>query len=137
MKEFEVEKVWITDDAVHISLVDGREYCEYFKNYERLKSATPEQLANFTTDQWGIRWEVLDEDLSFEGFVTEKLTTPLYDFFKAHPELNASAVARRMGISQSLFAQYVSGVKKPSAERVSDVIAAIRSIGLELQSATL
>ena len=50
----------------------------------------------------------------------------------AHPELNASAIARRMGISQSLFAQYISGAKKPSAERLNQIFATIRAIGQEL-----
>ena len=39
-----------------------------------------------------------------------------------HPELNASAVARRMGISQSLMSQYISGIKKPSQERELSLI---------------
>lgn len=42
----------------------------------------------------------------------EKPSNPLYDVFIDHPELNASAIARRLGISQSLFAQYISGTKK-------------------------
>ena len=50
----------------------------------------------------------------------------------AHPELNASAIARRLGLSQSLFAQYISGSKKPSAARYKEIIEAIRAIGREL-----
>lgn len=61
--------------------------------------------------------EELDEDLSFEEFFLEKKSNPLYDLFIAHPELNAAAIARRLGMSQSLFAQYVSGTKKPSKKR--------------------
>ena len=48
----------------------------------------------------------------------KKEETFLYRIFISHPELNASAVARRMGISQSLMSQYISGIKKPSQERV-------------------
>jgi hypothetical protein len=55
--------------------------------------------------EYGIHWRELDEDLSFEGFFREKKSNLLYDLFIAHPELNASAVARRLGLSQSLFAQ--------------------------------
>lgn len=47
----------------------------------------------------------------------KKEETFLYRIFISHPELNASAVARRMGISQSLMSQYISGIKKPSQER--------------------
>ena len=76
----------------------------------------------------------MDEDLSFEGFFREKKLNLLYDLFIAHPELNASAVARRLGLSQSLFAQYVSGTKKPSKQRFDEIIETIREIGRELMT---
>ena len=66
--------------------------------------------------------ESLMKILSFEGFFRERKSNPLYDLFIAHPELNAAAIARRLGISQSLFAQYVSGTKKPSKKRFEDII---------------
>lgn len=50
----------------------------------------------------------------------------------AHPEINASAIARRLQMSQSLFAQYVSGMKKPSAERERMILEEIRTVGREL-----
>ena len=63
-----IEKIWITDSEIWIRTSDGREACEKFADYSRLRYATPEQRANFTSDLFGIRWEELDEDLSFEGF---------------------------------------------------------------------
>ena len=39
---------------------------------------------------------------------------------------------RRMGISQSLMAQYISGKKKASAERVANIYKAVREVGQEL-----
>ena len=128
----EIEKVWLTDDAVWIRTVDGRESCEYFADYPRLKNATIKQRANYTVDAYAINWPDIDENLSFEGFFQAKNQTELYRLFMAHPELNASAIARRMGISQSLFAQYISGTKKPSAERLNQIFATIRAIGQEL-----
>ena len=132
MKEVIVDKVWLTDTAVWIHTVDGKEACEKFADYQRLKFATPKQRADFEVDEFGLRWKELDEDLSFEGFFREKKSNPLYDLFIAHPELNAAAVARRLGMSQSLFAQYVSGAKNPSKKRFEDIIETIRSIGREL-----
>lgn len=58
--------------------------------------------------------------------------TTLYNFFMRHSELNASAIARRLGISQSLFAQYISGKKRPSTERERDIVEQIQQIGSEL-----
>lgn len=36
--------------------------------FPRLKNATTDQLNRFTLSPFGIHWEELDEDLSFEGF---------------------------------------------------------------------
>ena len=62
----------------------------------------------------------------------KKEETFLYRIFISHPELNASAVARRMGISQSLMSQYISGIKKPSQEREAQIVNTIKDIGKEL-----
>lgn len=129
-----IEKIWLTDDAVWIRTADGREACEYFADYPRLKYATPEQRSNYKTDAFGINWPDIDEDLSFDGFFQQKKKTDLYRIFTDHPELNASAVARRLGISQSLFAQYISGIKTPSKERLQEIYSTIQAIGAELQS---
>ena len=127
-----IEKIWLTEDAVWIRTIDGREACEKFEDYPRLRYATSEQRANYTADSWGIRWEEIDEDLSFEGFFNKQPTTELYKLFMAHPELNVSAIARRMGISQSLMAQYISGKKKASEARLKRIIDTVREIGQEL-----
>ena len=127
-----VDKIWITDTEVWIQTADGSKACEKFDDYPRLKYATPEQRASYTTDLYGIRWKELDEDLSFEGFFKQKKSNELYDLFIAHPEINASAVARRLGISQSLLAQYIGGTKKSSAERLELIKSELRHIGHEL-----
>ena len=127
-----VEKVWLTDSAICIRTDDGREAQELFSDYPRLRYATREQLEGFETDGYGINWPDLDEDLSFEGFFDKQPTTQLYRLFMAHPELNVSAIARRMGISQSLMAQYISGKKKPGRSRMEMIYDTIRAVGKEL-----
>lgn len=127
-----IEKIWITDAEIWIRTSDGREVCEKFADYPRLKYATPQQRANYTSDLFGIRWKELDEDLSFECFFKQKTHNELYNLFMAHPEINASAVARRLGISQSLLAQYIGGTKKPSEERLERIKSELRHIGEEL-----
>lgn len=127
-----VKEIWLTDSAVWIRTDDGREAKERFTDYPRLKYATEEQLADFVSDANGIHWPELDEDLSFDSFFEKKSQTVLYKIFIEHPELNASAVARRLGISQSLFAQYISGTKKPSEARLNQILEQIRAIGRDL-----
>ena len=135
MKEnraMKIEKIWLTQTAVWIRTEDGREACELFEDYPRLKNASVEQLCNYDYDEFGIHWEALDEDLSFEGFFDKQEPSPLYKLFMSHPELNVSALARRMGISQSLMAQYVSGKKKASKARMDMIFDAIHEVGREL-----
>ena len=129
-----IEKIWFTDSAVWIRTDDGREARELFSDYPRLRNASVEALQNYTTDDFGIHWPELDEDLSFEGFFDKRGTTALYKLFMAHPELNVSALARRMGISQSLMAQYISGAKKPSEKRMALIMDTIRAVGKELMA---
>ena len=127
-----IEKIWVTDTAVCIRTDDGREAQELLADYPRLRHATPAQRQLFEADDYGIHWPELDEDLSFEGFFNKQPTTPLYQLFMAHPELNVSAMARRMGISQSLMAQYISGKKVPSEQRLSLIYDTLHTVGREL-----
>ena len=129
-----IEKIWTTDTAVWIRTEDGREACEHFADYPRLKFATQAQRENFTSDAFGIHWADIDEDLSFEGFFHSKNANDLYTLFLSHPEINASAVARRLGMAQSLLAQYISGTKRPSVERMELIKTEIRKIGAELSA---
>ena len=128
----EIERIWLTDDAIWIRTKNGDEACEYYADYPRLRLATPQQRANFKADEHGIHWPDIDEDLSYEGFFSPKNHTELYRLLIAHPELNASAIARRMGISQSLFAQYISGAKNPSKARLAEIYETLHTIGQEL-----
>ena len=69
-----VKKVWIDSYAVYIQTNTGEVFSERFADYRRLRTATPEQLARFEYDNIGIRWEELDEDLSFRGFMENAIT---------------------------------------------------------------
>lgn len=133
----EVTKIWITDDAVHIMTADGREAKELFADYPRLRNAPREALEDYTADCFSIHWNVLNEDLCFDNFFQEKKANPLYSLFMSHPEINVSALARRLGISQSLMAQYIGGTKKPSKERANAIVGELHKIGGELMAAAI
>lgn len=133
----EIPQIWITDEAVHIRTADGREGKELFADYARLRGASRQALEDYTPDAFGIHWNTLNEDLCYEGFFKPKKRGGLYALFLDLPEINVSALARRLGISQSLMAQYVSGAKKPSAERAKAILEAVRDIGRRMQAATL
>ncbi|MDR1724658.1 MAG: DUF2442 domain-containing protein [Tannerella sp.] len=128
-----VEKVWFDEEKLFIRTIDGKELWQSLLYYRRLYEATDEQRNNYRLSYSGIHWEDIDEDVSFESFLYENPEpVGVSRFFLTHPELNVSAVARRMGMKQSLLAAYVRGLKKPSAERENEIMNTVRQIGLEL-----
>ena len=101
--------------------------------YKRLNAATEEQRNDYEMDEEGIHWYGLDEDISYESFeYNDPEPQGISRLFLSHPELNASAVTRRIGISQSLMMQYINGMKKPSKEREHLNLNEVKAIGREL-----
>lgn len=128
-----INKLWFTDDKIFILTDDGQELWQSLLWYPRLLHATPEQRDNCYYDEIGIRWEEMDEDMSVESFLyDEPEPQGISRLFLTHPELNASAVARRMGLQQNLLAAYIRGTKKPSPACESEIKETIRKIGMEL-----
>ena len=66
-----IVKVWIDNKAVYIQTSKGEIFNEWFANYPRLRTALPLQRANFEYDNIRIRWEELDEDLNYKGFMNK------------------------------------------------------------------
>jgi hypothetical protein len=129
-----ISKIWFADDRIYGLTDDGRELWQSLLYYRRLRNATDEERANYEIDDEGIHWYDLDEDVSFESFeYDDPEPTGISRIFLSHPELNASAVGRRLGISQSLMAQYINGTKKPSKERERLIMDEILLISQELQ----
>lgn len=60
----------------------------------------------------------------------------IWAFFDKFP-LNATLVARRIGINASLMHQYISGAKTPSLKRIGQIQEGIRQIGEELRNVSL
>ena len=131
--ETTITKIWFDNGRIYGRTDDGRTLWQSLLYYKRLLYATEEQRNHYKINAYGIRWEELDEDISFESFEYDN-PEPLgiSRVFLLHPELNASAVGRRLGISQSLIAQYINGTKKPSVERTQLILSEIRKIGKEL-----
>ena len=129
-----ISKIWFADDRIYGLTDDGRELWQSLLYYRRLRNATDDERANYEIDDEGIHWYDLDEDVSFESFeYDDPEPTGISRIFLSHPELNASAVGRRLGISQSLMAQYINGTKKPSKERERLIMDEIILISQELQ----
>lgn len=133
-----VEKIWFADNRIYGVTDDGRTMFQSLLYYKRLLNATDEQRNNYEMDDEGIHWREIDEDVSFESFEYDAPEpVGIAKFFLTHPEINASAIARRLGLQQSLLAAYINGTKKPSKEREELIMAEVRALGAELQQAVL
>ena len=67
--ETNITKVWIDETAVYIKTIDDKVFSHQFADFPLLRNATPAQRADFRTGKIGIRWESIDEDLSYRGFM--------------------------------------------------------------------
>ena len=128
-----VTRLWFADDRIYICQNDENVLWQSLLWYPKLRSAKEEERKNYRLTVDGIRWDNLDEDVSFESFLYEHPEpTPLMQIFKEHPELKATAIAARLGIAQPLFSDYLRGKKKPSPKRLELIKAEIRKVGFEL-----
>jgi hypothetical protein len=134
----ELDKLWFKVDKIFIHTKSGETLWQSLLWYRRLLDANEEQRSNYYVSFSGIHWPDIDEDISFESFYYDNPEPEgISRLFLIHPELNASAVARRMGIQQSLLAAYIRGTKKPSSERENAIKTVIRQIGKELAEVSL
>ena len=130
-----ISKIWFDGNRIYGLTDDGRTLWQSLLYYRRLRQATEAERQDYEMDDEGIHWYHLDEDVSFESFeYDDPEPVGISRIFLSYPELNASAVGRRLGISQSLMAQYINGTKKPSKERERLIKQEIANIGRELQT---
>lgn len=61
-----------------------------------------------------------------------KITLDLPQFFEFYKVINAKALSERIGMNQSLLAQYIKGNKKPSPAQVQRIMKGVQQIGREL-----
>ena len=64
------------------------------------------------------------DDLKFEYDLNS-----FFDFYKV---INAKALSERIGMNQSLLAQYIKGIKKPSPAQTKRILEGVQQIGREL-----
>lgn len=130
-------KLWFEDERIYVTNDMGETLYQSLKFYPRLLMATDAERQDYEFEPFGIHWEQIDEDVSYESFYYEDTKAPtagIQEAFLSNPELNISAVARRMGVQQSLLASYIKGTKTPSPERRQLILDTIHEIGRSLMS---
>lgn len=82
-----------------------------------------EEATNLAFEEHGLVYT--SDELEFEF--------DLASFFKYYNVINASALSKRIGMSQSLLSQYIKGIKKPSAAQKQRIFKEVNKLGKELQ----
>ena len=61
-----------------------------------------------------------------------KISLDLPQFFEFYKVINAKALSERIGMNQSLLAQYIKGNKRPSATQTQRILIGVQKVGSEL-----
>src|SRR5688500_15620691 len=74
--------------------------------------------------------EVVNLSFEEEGFIYTpeeiKYKLDLPSFFEFYKVINAKALSKRIGMNQSLLAQYIKGIKKPSAAQKKRILTGVQ-----------
>ena len=104
-------------------------------------SAIADQYPVCTTgsDIIELRYNILEAlNLYFEDEkkkITEddyRIILDLPQFFDFYKVINAKAFCQRIGMNQSLLAQYIKGKKRPSATQTKRILLGVQQLGREL-----
>ena len=61
-----------------------------------------------------------------------RITLDIPQFFEFYKVINAKALSERIGMNQSLLAQYIGGQKKPSTSQAQRILKGVNQVGKEL-----
>ena len=101
--------------------IDNQFIATEAETFEKLNAGILDAL-NFTFEEFDIEYSL--DDLRFK-FDLESF----FDFYKV---INAKALSERIGMNQSLLAQYIKGIKKPSPAQTKRILEGVQQIGREL-----
>jgi hypothetical protein len=63
-----VKRLWFTDDRIFIETGDYIIQSQLLKFFPRLRAAGDAQRADWHESYFGLHWDSIDEDISFESF---------------------------------------------------------------------
>ncbi len=117
-------KITVTKEDTGYSantLVNGNFIATEAETFEELKANVLEAV-NLTFEDKGFTYTI--DEIQFEYDLES-----FFDFYKV---INAKALSERIGMNQSLLAQYIKGIKKPSAPQTKRILQGVQQIGREL-----
>jgi predicted RNase H-like HicB family nuclease len=89
--------------------------------YDELREMVVE-AANLSFEEKGFTYTI--DEIKFELDISS--------FFEFYKVINAKALSERIGMNQSLLAQYIKGNKKPSITQSQRILQGVQQIGREL-----
>lgn len=117
-------KITVTKEDTGYSantLVNGNFIATEAESFEELKTNILEAV-NFSFEEKGFVYTI--DEIQFEYDLES-----FFDFYKV---INAKALSERIGMNQSLLAQYIKGIKKPSIPQTKRILQGVQQIGREL-----
>ncbi|MDR1897061.1 MAG: DUF2442 domain-containing protein [Prevotellaceae bacterium] len=63
-----VRKLWFADERIFIETSENKILSQPMRFFPRLRQATDKQRSQWTESYFGLHWENIDEDVSFESF---------------------------------------------------------------------
>jgi hypothetical protein len=66
-----INKLWFDNERIFIETANVEVCSQPMRFFPRLRLATDRQRADWTESHFGLYWEKIDEDISFESFTWE------------------------------------------------------------------
>ena len=63
-----VNKLWFDNERIYIETIQGDVMSQPMMFFPRLQQATNNERSQWIESHFGIHWEKIDEDISFESF---------------------------------------------------------------------
>ena len=117
-------KITVTKEDTGYSantLVNGNFIATEAESFDELKTNILEAV-NFSFEEKDFVYTI--DEIQFEYDLES-----FFDFYKV---INAKALSERIGMNQSLLAQYIKGIKKPSIPQTKRILQGVQQIGREL-----
>ena len=126
MKKPKIKITIIKEDTGYSAstVVDDNFIATEAETFEELKTNILEAV-NLAFEEKGFIYSI--DEIQFEYDLES-----FFDFYKV---INAKALSERIGMNQSLLAQYIKGIKKPSALQTKRILRGVQQIGRELSDA--
>lgn len=123
MKKPKIKITVVKEDTGYSAntLVIGNFIATEAETFEELNTMALEAI-NLAFEEKGFVYTI--EEIQFEY--------DLESFFDFYQVINAKALSQRIGMNQSLLAQYIKGIKKPSVTQTKRILRGVQQIGKEL-----